>query len=148
MEIDSISFTLGFFLAVFSQAAITLRGYEFFPLPLCFLPRCPRLFSLSLSLYLSIFFSSFRARDAQFRAHTHTPIHRTCTIVRSIHFFLLSPRIRCLFSDRVHSSFEVEIGSTFVFIHDSFLVRSFRGTLSSPIVFFIPPFIHPFATPR
>lgn len=72
MEIDSISFTLGFFLAVFSQAAITLRGYEFFPLPLCFLPRCPRLFSLSLSLYLSIFFPSFRARDAQFRAHTHT----------------------------------------------------------------------------
>lgn len=147
MEIDSISFTLGFFLAVFSQAAITLRGYEFFPLPLCFLPRCPRLFSLSLSLSFYFFFLPF-VLAMRSSAHTHTPIHRTCTIVRSIHFFLLSPRIRCLFSDRVHSSFEVEIGSTFVFIHDSFLVRSFRGTLSSPIVFFIPPFIHPFATPR
>lgn len=68
-------------------------------------------------------------------------------IVRSIvHFFYLREYVASsVIAVRVHSSFEVEIGSTFVFILDSFLVVDHFAELFLPplVVLFILP-VHPF----
>lgn len=55
-------------------------------------------------------------------------------IVRSIvHFFYLREYVASsVIAVRVHSSFEVEIGSTFVFILDSFLVVDHFAELFLP----------------
>lgn len=67
MEIDSISSRARPFLSpvcfFFSQAAITLRGHEFFPSPTLLPSTLP--FLPSFFLFLPLFF--LRARDAQFR---------------------------------------------------------------------------------
>lgn len=53
--------------------AITLRGYEFFPLPLCFLRTLSLSLSfISLSLFLFFFLSFVLAMRNSARTHTHT----------------------------------------------------------------------------
>lgn len=142
MEIDSISFTLGFFLAVFSQAAITLRGYEFFPLPLCFLPRCPRLFSLSLSLSFYFFFFLSCSRCAVPRAHTHRYIERVRSFARSTFSFYLREYVASSLIEFIHpskwKSDQRSFSSTILFSSDHF------AELFLPPLFslFPPLFIH------
>lgn len=67
-------------------------------------------------------------------------------IVRSIvHFFYLREYVASsVIAVRVHSSFEVEIGLTFVFILDSFLVVDhFAELFLPPSLFYLySPFIH------
>lgn len=132
----------------FHRPPLRFAVTNFFPLPLGFLENAVLDFFSSLSI---LFFPFFRARDAQFRIHTraHIRIDRRRTIVRSIQFFLPYLRyeyVACsVIAVRVHSSFEVEIGSTIFRFHPPLFSRPIisRNSFFTPHCFiYIPPFIH------